>query len=90
MIAKDRAAGMSRRVLIIEKKVENALRQLMPHEEYVLRVLYGIVDTRQKSDNQVAWFRFAPTAARRIEERALRKLRLTAVSQDHGTRERTR
>ena len=74
-----RLSATSRWRTTFADEVEAALQQLAPREEHILRLRFGIGNTKQESDGVAAWLSLTPTAVHRIEWSALRKLWLVAV-----------
>jgi len=58
----------------IAQEVEVLFRELTPHEEYILRLRFGIGRGAQEIDAVAAWLSVTATAVRDIERCALRKL----------------
>jgi len=79
MKSKARSSARRRWRITFADEVEAVLRQLTPREEHVLRLRFGVGNTKQEIDGVAAWFSLTPAAAHRIEWSALRKLWLAAV-----------
>lgn len=79
MKSKARSSATSRWGMTFADEVEAVLRRLPAREEHILRLRFGIPNTKQDIDDIAASLLLTRKAVRRIEGCALRKLWLAAA-----------
>lgn len=83
MKSKARSSEANRSITLTEE-ADALLHQLTPHEERIVRLRFGIGARKHEVADVAARLSLTPTAVHRIEQYALRKLRMAAMTEERS------